>query len=104
VVSGLVVPDVYRLSRAGCLIAEVPGVKAIAIRAQPEGATAEEAVEAGLVHVSCLDAPRLRRLNAIATECEGLFGDDLDIEWAWAADRPYLLQCRPITTTALGAH
>jgi pyruvate, water dikinase len=100
VVAGRVVPDVYRVSRAGRLLEQRPGVKSIAIRVPPQGMTVEEAVALRLVRALCLDESRLLRLNALANECEALFCADLDIEWAWALDQPYLLQCRPITTFA----
>ncbi len=44
-----------------------------------------------------LDDPALRRLARLATAVEHHFGAPQDIEWAWASDRPYVLQSRDIT-------
>jgi pyruvate,water dikinase len=44
-----------------------------------------------------LDDHALRRLARLATAVEHHFDAPQDIEWAWAGDRPYLLQTRAIT-------
>jgi pyruvate,water dikinase len=98
VVQGLVTPDHYRLDRAGRLIEERVGDKPVAIRRAAGGGTEEAEVEAALVERSCLADADLASLVRLATACEAAFGRDLDIEWAIAGDRVYLLQSRPITT------
>src|SRR5438093_8188286 len=55
VVAGMVIPDNFRVSRSGEVLARTPGVKKIAIRTRPEGGTFEAQVEAELVERLCLD-------------------------------------------------
>ena len=97
VVQGLVTPDRYRLSRAGEVLERSPGRKQVAIRAQPDGATASEPVPAHLIEVLCLDDRRLASLHSLACRCEEVFPGPSDIEWAFADADLYLLQRRPVT-------
>lgn len=98
VVSGLVIPDHLRLARNGKLLESKPGRKHIAVRALPNGGTFEEAVPPGRISQSCLDEPQLRALNALALQCEKVYGPRRDIEWAFQEGTLYLLQCRAVTT------
>jgi len=58
-----------------------------------------KAVEPEKVIARCLDDDQLRVLVETAERIEGHFGGPQDIEWAWA-DVLYILQTRPLTTTA----
>ena len=99
VVQGLVIPDSYRLDRAGCLLECRPGVKDIRIQRMPGGLTCQEAVAAHLVEYPCLDAEKLAALHILVSQCESVFGTGPhDIEWAFEGEMPYLLQLRPVTT------
>jgi pyruvate,water dikinase len=98
VVAGLVTPDRYRIARDGRVIERVAGTKDLAIRPVKGGGTVEEEVAAELVHALCLDDARLARLHELAGKCESFFGGQQDLEWAFVADRLYLLQRRAITT------
>jgi pyruvate,water dikinase len=107
VVSGLVVPDRFRIARDGRVLERRPGLKDIALRsrsASEGGGTLESGVDEQLARTLCLDEARLSRLHALAARCEALFPGPHDLEWAFTA-RPYdelfLLQRRAITT--LGA-
>lgn len=98
VVAGLVAPDAFRLERGGRVLERSPGEKPTAIRLQPDGDTATVEVADADVHRLCLDDAQLAALDALATRCDEAFGSPLhDIEWAFASDRLYLLQRRPIT-------
>jgi pyruvate,water dikinase len=99
VVSGLVIPDHYRVDRDGRVLERKAGVKTIAIRGIPGGGTIEEQVAQGLVERLCLDEERLEKLTALADRCERVHGPGRDIEWAVASGAVYLLQCRAITTS-----
>jgi pyruvate,water dikinase len=107
VVSGLVVPDRFRLSRDGRVLESTPGLKDVAIRPRSPGdggGTTETAVNEPLARAPCLDAGRVARLHALASQCEALFEGPHDLEWAFTArprDELFLLQRRAIT--ALGA-
>jgi pyruvate,water dikinase len=97
VVAGRVIPDSFRIDRAGTVLARTPGVKKIAIRAAPDGGTVEVTVAPELVEQLCLDDDQLAQLNALAGKCDEVYGPARDIEWAFAGGQLYLLQCRAVT-------
>jgi pyruvate,water dikinase len=100
VVAGLVVPDNYALDMQGRVLRRTAGEKDIALRGAREGGTVEEAVIGDLVTALCLSDHMLAALHDLAQRCESFFatgGRGLDIEWAFADGRLYLLQCRPMT-------
>jgi pyruvate,water dikinase len=97
VVAGRVIPDSFRIDRAGAVRERTPGLKKIAIRAAADGGTVEESVAPELVGQLCLDDDQLAQLNALAAQCEQLYGPGRDIEWAFAGGQLYLLQCRAVT-------
>ena len=97
VVAGRVIPDSFRIDRAGVVCERTPGVKKIAIRAAADGGTFEETVTPELVEMLCLDDDQLAQLNGLADQCEEIFGPARDIEWAFADGQLYLLQCRAVT-------
>jgi pyruvate,water dikinase len=98
VVSGIVVPDHYRLDRSGRVLERKPGRKRIAIRSLPNGGTFEEPVPPALMTQLCLDDTQLAALAELALQCEKVYGPRRDIEWAFQDGRLYLLQCRAVTT------
>ena len=100
VVSGRVIPDSFRLARDGAVLDRRPGVKEFAIRGVPGGGTVDEPMSADLVESLCLTDEHLRALTALADDCERVYGPERDIEWAFADDRLYLLQCRAVTRSA----
>jgi pyruvate,water dikinase len=97
VVAGRVIPDQYRVSREGEILARTAGRKDMAFRPLPDGGTFEEQVAPELVERLCLDDEQLAELNALATRCEQVYGAARDIEWAIAEGELYLLQCRAVT-------
>jgi pyruvate,water dikinase len=100
VVSGLVVPDTYRLDAHGRVLERTPGRKDVKIWYDGEHGTSETPVPEHLHQALCLDDEHLARLHALATLCRLTWRGDLDLEWALAADGSiYLLQSRPITTS-----
>lgn len=98
VVAGLVIPDHFRVDRAGAVLERKPGRKPIMMRALESGGTAEETVPDHLVQQLCLDDSRLQALNELAARCEQVYGRARDIEWAFDDGKLYLLQCRAVTT------
>ena len=98
VVAGLVVPDHFRLDRAGQVLERKVGRKRIAIRALPNGGTFEQPVPPAQVSQLCLDDAQLAALGELALQCEKVYGPRRDIEWAFQNGTLYLLQCRAITT------
>jgi pyruvate,water dikinase len=97
VVSGRVIPDHFSIERSGEVRERTPGFKNVAVRALPQGGTAEEEVSSDLVERLCLDEGQLNELQLLADKCEEVYGPARDIEWAFAGGRLYLLQCRAIT-------
>ncbi len=97
VVAGLVIPDSFRLDRAGNVLDRTAGRKQVAIRTLPDGGTVEETVPADRVELQCVSEDQLRALGELAARCEEIYGPGRDIEWAVADGTLYLLQCRAVT-------
>jgi pyruvate,water dikinase len=97
VVAGIVIPDYYRIDRAGQVLERKPGYKKIAVRRAANGGTVEEKLAPDLVERLCLNDDQLGELNRLAGRCEEIYGSARDIEWATAGGTLYLLQCRAIT-------
>ena len=99
VVNGSVVPDRYRLSPAGTVIEFTPGHKDLMVWYGEDDGTVELSVDDHLHAAPSLTGDQVAEPNELADWCRGVYGPDLDIEWAVGPDgRVYLLQCRPITT------
>ena len=99
VVSGLVIPDRYRLDPTGGVIEIEAGIKDVKIWYDGAHGTVEMPVPAAQHRALCLRAHHLARLHALADRCCSTWGPDLDLEWALGTDDTiYLLQSRPITT------
>ena len=98
VVAGLVVPDHFRVDRAGQVLERKAGRKRIAVRPLPNGGTFEQATPPDRVVRLCLDDARLAALAQLALQCEKAYGPRRDIEWAIQDGTLYLLQCRAVTT------
>jgi pyruvate,water dikinase len=98
VVQGLVVPDRYRVSRAGEVLERTPGRMRVAVRPRADGSTAPEPLDAAHAGLACLDDARLQALHELALACERVWEGAHDLEWAFAGGEPVLLQRRPITS------
>ncbi len=103
VVSGHVIPDLYRISREGRLLNARPGHKNLVVEpVEPSfgGGTREVRLSGASVEAPCLDATHISRLTTLADHCERVFGrSGQDIEWAFAGTQVFLLQRRPMTWT-----
>jgi pyruvate,water dikinase len=97
VVAGLVTPDHYRVRRDGEIVERTMGDKDLAIRPAPGGGTVEVAVPEPRAQAACLDDAQLRQLNELAARCEAGSPVPVDLEWAFAGGRLYLLQRRDVT-------
>lgn len=102
VVAGLVTPDQYRVARGGRALERRLGDKDIAIRTRKGGGvgdpTEEVPVDPDLAGVPCLGEEELAALDALATQCDDVYGArDHDIEFAFLDGEVFLLQRRPIT-------
>jgi pyruvate,water dikinase len=99
VVAGLVVPDHFRIDRAGRVLERKAGRKRIAVRSLPNGGTVEEKLPPAQVSQLCIDDAQLAALGELALQCERIYGPRRDIEWAIQDGKLFLLQCRAVTTT-----
>ncbi len=97
VVSGMVVPDSYRISPEGQVLERTVGEKDIALRSKPDGGIEEVPVDRSKVRSRVLDDRQLDALHQLVIRCERAYGDELDIEWAFSREELFLLQCRSIT-------
>jgi len=98
VVQGLVVPDNVRMQRGGRRLQYDVGRKNVQVTSAADGATETVRVAADRAAAPCLGDADLRQLDAVATACEGLYGQSVDFEWAFHESELYVLQCRPVTT------
>ena len=97
VVDGRVIPDQYRVERSGLVLERMAGRKDVAIRTLPDGGTRDEQVDPAFVERLCLGDDELQQLNALAGQCEQIYGPGRDIEFAFAGGELFLLQCRAVT-------
>jgi pyruvate,water dikinase len=96
-VSGQVEPDHYVVdSLRNRILSKTLGAKAAAIRSKPEGGT--ETIVLNAAAQQALPDKAILELAALGRRAEMLFGVRQDIEWAWAGEKLYLLQSRPITS------
>ncbi|MDR3584983.1 MAG: PEP/pyruvate-binding domain-containing protein [Desulfosporosinus sp.] len=97
VVSGLITPDTFILTKDGRVKEKVLGSKDHKLILTKEG-TRSEKVPQSLQNSYCLGENELAQLAKLAQLVEKHFGIPQDIEWACSKRNVYLLQARPITT------
>ena len=101
VVSGLVTPDCFRVARGGTVLERLAGLKDIAVRPAPGGGTEEVDVPDELIEQLCLGDEQLAQLVALTCDCDRVFGEPHDLEWACTGGGElFLLQRRPLTRVA----
>jgi len=97
IAQGNVTPDRYRLSAYGQSTEHRYGRQRLMARPQQGGGV--ELVEVNPNDYAIfLSNDTLMRLKKLADDCERVLGPALDIEWAIANEKLWLLQARPITT------
>ena len=97
VVAGMVVPDSFRISSEGSILEQALGDKDVELVAVAEGETREQEVDQVRQNSLCISEDQLDRLHSLALNCEAVYGEHIDIEWAFHDGNLYLLQCRSIT-------
>ncbi|HEX2073675.1 MAG TPA: PEP/pyruvate-binding domain-containing protein [Geodermatophilus sp.] len=93
VVSGLVTPDHYVLDGDGLVRERRPGRREVVVRAAAEGGVVHRSEQE---HRELPDAV-LAELTRLGRAVAAHFARPQDIEWAYADDRLWLLQARPMT-------
>jgi pyruvate,water dikinase len=98
VVSGMVTPDHYIVSRDGVLKRAQVSTQTVAIVAAAQGGVHEVALDPVVGGARVLSDGELADLAQMGNKLEELFGLPQDVEWAFENERLYLLQSRPVTT------
>ncbi len=98
IVGGLVTPDTFVLDRKNWTIttAHIAEKDVMTVRT-PEG-THEEPVLTDQRSQPALSSSQAAELARMGVRIEELYGQPMDIEWALAADRFFIVQARPITS------
>ncbi|MEW6735347.1 MAG: PEP/pyruvate-binding domain-containing protein, partial [Acidobacteriota bacterium] len=100
-VSGQVEPDLYRLRKGSPLLIQEQyiGTKAEQLNWY-EGRLERTSVPAALRGKAALNSELVLGLGHELQRIEEVFGAPQDVEWAYDGNRLFILQARPITTTA----
>lgn len=103
-VDGRVSPDRLRLDRNGSILRHQIGRKRFKVAAalRDPADLRLEPVPAFQQSQPALDASRAAEVLDMSLEAERLAGCPQDVEWAYEAERLYLLQSRPITAAETG--
>jgi phosphoenolpyruvate synthase/pyruvate phosphate dikinase len=96
-VSGLVNADSYKMSD-GKIIDKKISTKKLAVYAEQDGGTKEQAIEPERQNEQALTDEQILRLERMGRKVEEHFGRPQDIEWCLADETFYIVQSRPITT------
>ncbi|MBV7273472.1 pyruvate, phosphate dikinase [Clostridium sp. PL3] len=97
VVSGLVTPDTFVLTKDGRIKEKSLGSKKLRINLMEKGTTTK-AVSKEKQKSYCLGENELTHLIKLANLVEKHYGSPQDTEWALSQGKIYMLQARPITT------
>lgn len=97
VVSGLVNPDLYRVTADGVVHAVLGDKQLKIVPAAPSGVTRADVPDAQRT-AQALPDPAITTLAELGRRIERRLGQPQDIEWAYADGRFTILQSRPITS------
>lgn len=96
-VSGLVTPDVFAVSRADLSIAHQEIAEKVRMSVMADEGVVELSVPRRLQRRPALDEGQVRELARLMQALEDEWAMPVDIEACWDAQGLHLLQCRPIT-------
>ena len=97
VVAGQVTPDTYVVDKiAAEILDRQVADKTTAVWLRPDGGT--EMLPHATPNAAALTDAEVLQVAGLTESVERHFGHPVDIEWAWADGKLYLLQARPITT------
>ncbi|MEO6760951.1 MAG: PEP/pyruvate-binding domain-containing protein [Candidatus Saccharimonadales bacterium] len=98
IVSGDITPDMFVLEKQTYkVIEEHIATQDKLIKRLESGETSWQPIKPSYDQPK-LDDIQLRELSSIVQQIENLYGFPVDIEWAYAGGKLYILQSRPITT------
>ncbi|MBI3742438.1 MAG: hypothetical protein HY257_11885, partial [Chloroflexi bacterium] len=99
IVSGMVNPDTVTLDkRDGKILSRAIGAKEREIKYAPNGGTVELEIESARRNLPALNDAQLFELARVSERIEAHYKMPMDIEWAFANGKFFILQARPITT------
>lgn len=99
IVSGLVTPDTWAIDKlTGAITARKVSHKERQVVRSADGGTDEQDVPSELQDVPSLSDDQLAELVRLGRQIEDHYGRPMDVEWAYADGRCFILQARPITT------
>ena len=97
VVGGLVTPDSLTVEKSNGRVVNRQTADKQVMTIPTAGTTEEQPVPRNLRQAPVLDDAGAAQLTALGVQIEQLYGQPMDIEWAWAAGKFTILQARPIT-------
>jgi pyruvate,water dikinase len=97
IVGGLVTPDMHIVDKTSGAILEQKIADKQQMTVRSDLGTLEQDVPAELRRAPVLNAGTTAELVKLGVQIEALYGLPMDIEWALAAKRIFILQARPIT-------
>lgn len=97
VVGGLVTPDSLTVEKSSGRVLSRQTADKQVMTVRTAGATEEQPVPQNLRQAPVLDDAAAAQLTALGVQIEQLYGQPMDIEWAWAEGQFAILQARPIT-------
>ncbi len=103
IVSGRVTPDQFLVDKGSLAVLQREiAAKEVEARPHPGGdsGTVEVAVPAARALAPALTDAQLQELAATCLRIEAHYGRPVDVEWAFAGGRLYILQARPVTGLA----
>ena len=98
VVGGLVTPDTITIDKASQEAIKCEITEKLVQTVRTSRGTVEAPVPENLRRTPVLSDEETARLAQLGEQIEGIYGMPMDIEWAIAEGRIYILQARPITT------
>jgi pyruvate,water dikinase len=104
IVSGLVTPDTWVAQKGGGILERDIASKEAAVTYAPDGGIQQVAVEVDKRAIPSLSDAQLQTLIALGEQVEAHYGRPMDVEWAYARGKFYMLQARPITTLWTADH
>jgi pyruvate,water dikinase len=97
IVGGLVTPDMLVVDKSSGAIQQQQIADKEKMTVRTATSTEEQPTPAELRRAAVLDATTTAELVRMGVQIEALYGAPMDIEWALASGRFYILQARPVT-------
>ena len=103
IVSGLVSPDTIHADKFSGQIIQYDIAEKTIMTVRTAKGTQDKVIKGRKRKARVLSDEQVDQLVGLARQIEGFYEMPQDIEWAWAGNRFYILQARPVTTLAKGA-